>query len=225
MADLPLPSSSTMATLAKLTSQSTQTLSLLLERQRLQTLSTDSTSLHLPQITRNLQQLRAGILDLEEKEGNIEAVRLLKSQYERMRGMLGADADTVGIQRCVRRVSRDICPTDLHTSQAGLGTSRFIVQCDSSRRLYPSLPLKVPFSATRTTTCRLTVSRRSSRWPLCPVHRRPGGWSPTVYGRHAAVAERADGRTRPPSRQPLRSRETIKYESGYYLKTIMVHTF
>ena len=60
MADLPLPSSSTMATLAKLTSQSTQTLSLLLERQRLQTLSTDSTSLHLPQITRNLQQLRAG---------------------------------------------------------------------------------------------------------------------------------------------------------------------
>ena len=104
MADLPLSSSSTMATLAKLTSQSTQTLSLLLERQRLQTLSGDGSSLHLPQITRNLQQLRTGILDLEDKEGNIEAVRLLKSQYERMRGMLGPDAEVAGVERCVRRV-------------------------------------------------------------------------------------------------------------------------
>ena len=81
-----------MATLAKLTSLSTQTLSLLLERQRLQTLSPAGTgnSLHLPQITRNLNQLRTGVADLEEKDGNTEAVRLLKSQYERMRGMLGA---------------------------------------------------------------------------------------------------------------------------------------
>ena len=92
-----------MATLAKLTSLSTQTLSLLLERQRLQTLSSNGPSLLLPQITRNLQQLRTGIVDLEQKEGNIEAVRLLKSQYERMRGMLGAEGEAAGVQRYVTR--------------------------------------------------------------------------------------------------------------------------
>lgn len=98
----------TMASLAKLTSISTQTLSLLLERQRLQTLSdsTSNHSLHLPQITRNLKQLKAGILALEEKEkengrteAGAEAVRLLKSQYERMRGMLGVDVP--GVERYV----------------------------------------------------------------------------------------------------------------------------
>ncbi|EKM53295.1 uncharacterized protein PHACADRAFT_210994 [Phanerochaete carnosa HHB-10118-sp] len=89
-----------MATLAKLTSLSTQTLSLLLERQRLQSLSVSAngTSLHLPQITRNLNQLRTGAFELEEKEGDSEAVRLLKSQYERMRGMLGPEAEAAGIQ-------------------------------------------------------------------------------------------------------------------------------
>lgn len=94
-------SSTTMATLAKLTSLSTQTLSLLLERQRLQTLSTggNGNSLHLPQITRNLNQLRTGVADLQELEGNTEAVRLLKSQHERMRGMLGSEADAAGIPR------------------------------------------------------------------------------------------------------------------------------
>ena len=92
-----------MAALAKLTSLSTQTLSLLLERQRLQTISAggNGNSLHLPQITRNLNQLRTGVLDLEEKEGSTEAVRLLKSQYERMRGMLGPEAETAGIARLV----------------------------------------------------------------------------------------------------------------------------
>lgn len=44
-----------------------------------------------------MQQLHAGVLDLEEKEGSSEAVRLLRSQYERMRGMLGQEADVVGI--------------------------------------------------------------------------------------------------------------------------------
>ena len=90
-------SSTTMATLAKLTSLSTQTLSLLLERQRLQTISAgpNATSLHLPQITRNLQQLQTGVLDLEGKEGRTEAVKLLRNQYERMRGMLGDDAEGV----------------------------------------------------------------------------------------------------------------------------------
>ncbi|TFY56295.1 hypothetical protein EVG20_g8984 [Dentipellis fragilis] len=92
--------------LAKLTSLSTQTLSLLLERQRLATLppfgtqstTTTSSNLHIPQITRNMKQLRKGILDLETKEGRSQAVTLLRSQYDRMRGMLGEDADFVGIE-------------------------------------------------------------------------------------------------------------------------------
>ncbi|EIW55752.1 uncharacterized protein TRAVEDRAFT_171625 [Trametes versicolor FP-101664 SS1] len=87
-----------MASLAKLTSLSTQTLSLLLERQRLQNLN--STSLHTPQIAKNLEQLRAGILAMEEREGPSEASRLLRSQHERMRGMLGPEADAAGAQRC-----------------------------------------------------------------------------------------------------------------------------
>lgn len=91
-----------MASLARLTSISTQTLSLLLERQRLQTLSNPSaSSLHIHQITRNMQQLRAGVLDLEEKEGRSEAVKLVRGQYERMRGMLGSDGETAGIQKWV----------------------------------------------------------------------------------------------------------------------------
>ena len=94
--------------LAKLTSLSTQTLSLLLERQRLQTLpsfSADSngakpSSLHLPQITRNLERLRSGILELEEKEGQTEADILLRSQFERMRGMLGGDSVRIERYSC-----------------------------------------------------------------------------------------------------------------------------
>ncbi|KZV76771.1 hypothetical protein PENSPDRAFT_569119 [Peniophora sp. CONT] len=88
--------------LAKLTAISTSTLSLLLERQRLQTLpqytTQTSNPLHLPQITKNLRQLKAGILALEAKEGRTEAVTLLRSQYGRMRGMLGEDADRAGIE-------------------------------------------------------------------------------------------------------------------------------
>ena len=90
-----------MASLARLTSLSTQTLSLLLERQRLQTLPSNSTSLHAPQIAKNLAQLRSGILELEEKDGPTEASRLLRTQHERMCGMLGPDADSMGVQRCV----------------------------------------------------------------------------------------------------------------------------
>ncbi|KAF8066793.1 syntaxin-like protein [Lyophyllum atratum] len=91
--------------LAKLTSVSTLTLSLLLERQRLHTLPSFSAtsdpnaakppSLHLPQITKNLKRLRSGIIELEEKEGRSEAVILLRSQYERMRAMLGKDSNAV----------------------------------------------------------------------------------------------------------------------------------
>jgi syntaxin 8 len=84
--------------LAKLTALSTQTLSLLLERQRLQSLSpavtADGTnsSLHLPQITRNLAQLRSGIIELESSGEHSEAVALLRNQHVRMRGMVGSDA-------------------------------------------------------------------------------------------------------------------------------------
>ncbi|KIM43594.1 hypothetical protein M413DRAFT_443509 [Hebeloma cylindrosporum] len=90
--------------LAKLTAVSTKTLSLLLERQRLQTLPSYSTagpgsnvgpngsggsSLHYPQIKRNLGQLRVGIIALEAKEGSTaEAAKLLRNQYDRMRAML-----------------------------------------------------------------------------------------------------------------------------------------
>jgi syntaxin 8 len=85
--------------LAKLTALSTQTLSLLLERQRLQSLSpavvegaTTNSSLHLPQITRNLAQLRSGIVQLESTGDHSEAVVLLRNQHVRMRGMVGSDA-------------------------------------------------------------------------------------------------------------------------------------
>jgi len=86
--------------LAKLTATSTKTLSLLLERQRLQTLpsfsangstnpASNGSSLHYPQIKRNLNQLREGILAMEAKEGaSSEAAKLLRNQYDRMRGML-----------------------------------------------------------------------------------------------------------------------------------------
>lgn len=83
--------------LAKLTAVSTKTLSLILERQRLKTLPSHSSSdgttsgstLHYSQIKRSLNQVREGILALEAKEGSsADATRLLRSQYERMRGML-----------------------------------------------------------------------------------------------------------------------------------------
>ncbi|KAG6911005.1 hypothetical protein DXG01_005420 [Tephrocybe rancida] len=102
--------SGSSSSLAKLTSISTLTLSLLLERQRLHTLSPSvasphnsgkAQSLHLPQIRKNLTRLRAGILEAEgstagASEGGKEALRLLKGQYERMRGMLGPDV--VGVE-------------------------------------------------------------------------------------------------------------------------------
>ena len=87
--------------LARLTSLSTQTLSLLLERQRIQSLpaspGTSVSSLHLRQITKNLQQLRTGIIELRQTDSSFEAVDLLSGQYDRMRAMLGPDADANGI--------------------------------------------------------------------------------------------------------------------------------
>ena len=84
--------------LARLTSLSTQTLSLLLERQRLQTIgqSPPSSSNQTQQIIRNLDQLRIGILELEEREGSkYEAATLLRNQHERMRDMLGLEGQSV----------------------------------------------------------------------------------------------------------------------------------
>ena len=90
--------------LPKLTSLSTQTLSLLLEQHRLTSFSSSnasprsSSSAQMLQINKNLTQLRAGILELEANEGRTDAVTLLRSQFERMRTMLG-DGDHV--ERCV----------------------------------------------------------------------------------------------------------------------------
>ncbi|PPQ74305.1 hypothetical protein CVT26_004150 [Gymnopilus dilepis] len=51
--------------------------------------SSTSSSLHYPQIKKNLKQLREGILEMEAKEGSSsEAAKLLRNQYDRMRGML-----------------------------------------------------------------------------------------------------------------------------------------
>lgn len=96
--------------LAKLTSLSTQTLSLLLERQRIQSLptptGTSASTLHLQQIIKNLQQLRTGILELRETNGSYsEAVDLLSGQYDRMRAMFGPDADANGITVYVSSLS------------------------------------------------------------------------------------------------------------------------
>jgi syntaxin 8 len=99
--------------LAKLTAVSTKTLSLILERQRLQALPSYSSdgisngsSLHYPQIKRNLNQLREGILALEAKEGSsTDATKLLCSQYERMRGMLWEE-EQAEIPRYVYLVSQ-----------------------------------------------------------------------------------------------------------------------
>ncbi|KAF8528402.1 syntaxin-like protein [Hysterangium stoloniferum] len=87
-------------TLPRLTSLSTQTLTLLLERQRLQSLAGSELSVSLPssslaQITRNLGQLRTGIYGFEGQNGNPDAVRALRDQYDRMRDMLGVDKDQI----------------------------------------------------------------------------------------------------------------------------------
>lgn len=52
-------------------------------------MGSNGSSLHYPQIKRNLGQLRVGILALEAKEGSTaEAAKLLRNQYDRMRAML-----------------------------------------------------------------------------------------------------------------------------------------
>jgi len=78
----------------KLTSLATSTLSLLLERQRLQA---SHPTLHLQQISTNLHKIREGVLILQHAS-NDEAAEGLRLHYERLRGMLGEDeAEKVGL--------------------------------------------------------------------------------------------------------------------------------
>ena len=90
--------------LAKLTSLSTQTLTLLLERQRLQTMNQPPPTATTQHIVRNLNQLRAGILAIETKAQNdqdntqnsvLETIDLLRNQFTRMKDMLGPDGHLV----------------------------------------------------------------------------------------------------------------------------------
>ncbi|KAF9223201.1 hypothetical protein BS17DRAFT_782544 [Gyrodon lividus] len=86
-----------MSSNPKLTSLTTSTLSLLLERQRLQ--STHPT-LHLQQIVSNLRTLRTGVVELQQvSQGNDGGVEALRAQFERLRGMLGeAEAEGAELQ-------------------------------------------------------------------------------------------------------------------------------
>lgn len=68
----------------KLTSLSTQTLTLILETQRFPSTSNNA------QIFSNLKQLRAGILEYEAVNGKTGATQDVAGQYERMRGMMGS---------------------------------------------------------------------------------------------------------------------------------------
>jgi len=85
----------------RLSSLSFQTLSLVLERQRLQTLGRNSTS-QLTTIKRNMEILREGIIDLETEyvreaspsSGVLDswkAIEELRSQWQRARRMLGEE--------------------------------------------------------------------------------------------------------------------------------------
>lgn len=145
--------------LAKLTAVSTKTLSLILESQRLQALPLHSSdgnfngnNLHFPQIKRNLSQLREGILALEVKDGfPTEASKLLRSQYERMRGMM-LEEQRAEIPRFVHVESPVINLTSLphslerHTSQ--LPSSEEPVQAtrQSARDSLLSQPTFAPYT-------------------------------------------------------------------------------
>ncbi|EJD37666.1 hypothetical protein AURDEDRAFT_116745 [Auricularia subglabra TFB-10046 SS5] len=84
-----------MSALARLTHISTQTLTLLLERQRLEALGQAPPPSTTSQITRNLGQLRAGVLEMEQAGSAGDAARVLREQYERMRAMLGPDGESI----------------------------------------------------------------------------------------------------------------------------------
>ncbi|KAG2336139.1 hypothetical protein BDR05DRAFT_897112 [Suillus weaverae] len=73
---------------SKLTSLATSTLSLLLERQRLQA---SHPTLHLQLISTNLHKIRDGVIILRTASDN-EAAENLRAHYERLRGMFGEEA-------------------------------------------------------------------------------------------------------------------------------------
>jgi len=80
----------------RLTALTTSTLSLLLERQRLQ--ATHPT-LHLQQIASNLRVIRAGVI-VAQSQDNDAVSQSLREQYERMIGMLGVEeAEGAGLER------------------------------------------------------------------------------------------------------------------------------
>ncbi|KAF8584332.1 hypothetical protein K439DRAFT_1660789 [Ramaria rubella] len=118
------------SSLPRLTSLSTQTLTLIFERQRLQSLSgsTESSisipSSSLAHITRNLSQLRIGIHDLEDQQRSggasptVEASKLLREQYARMRDMMGGDKENVEPLRPL--LPPESPPKDEYGSRQGL---------------------------------------------------------------------------------------------------------
>jgi len=78
----------------KLISLATSTLSLLLERQRLQA---SHPTLHLPQITTNLHKIREGVIILHNASDD-EGAEGLRLHYERLLGMLGEEeAENFGL--------------------------------------------------------------------------------------------------------------------------------
>lgn len=79
----------------RLTALTTSTLSLLLERQRLQ--ATHPT-LHLQQIASNLRVIRAGVIVAQSQDSDAVS-QSLREQYERMIGMLGVEeAEGAGLE-------------------------------------------------------------------------------------------------------------------------------
>ncbi len=77
---------------ARLSSISTQTLSALLERTRLQQLGKTPPASQLANIKRNLEVLKDGILQLEQSQGEESTpTNTLRGQWERAKRMLGED--------------------------------------------------------------------------------------------------------------------------------------
>ncbi|KAH7049476.1 hypothetical protein BKA62DRAFT_739258 [Auriculariales sp. MPI-PUGE-AT-0066] len=85
-----------MSQLARLTHLSTETLTLLVERQRLETIGQPPPATSTSAIVRNLKQMRVDI-DKLQHDGNTPAntTRVLRDQFERMRMMLGSSASEV----------------------------------------------------------------------------------------------------------------------------------
>lgn len=122
--------SSRMST-ARLSSLSFQTLSLLLERQRLRALGKSALAAQLTTIERNMEVLRAGILELEREaasgngsgKGREDALRnaeQLRGQWDRAQRMLGEEGkeieecvlpSSLGFRLAISTSCADSCPT------------------------------------------------------------------------------------------------------------------